>query len=421
MLWRYVSFVLIILLMTGCSNSSMISNPNEVRKLHDSEKQIITFWHTYNDKETEVLEEELIPAFEKEYPNIQVRSVNLAFDIELKNSLMARSFSNRGPDVVRINISWIPEFSQKGFLEPLNTFPDFENIHNRFNPKFINIGLRNNIYYSIPLNIYTKAAIFNREILEKLGYSKPPSTMNEVLNLARQHHFSIGMAGLSSWDSFAYLYSLGGTVTDKNFHKASGYLNGDKTLHAVKQLTELYKDKLIDLPVDKLSARENWNRMESGNMLMVDDGPWFYSLLSDASLNQAHKLTLPVPFPNNNRPVSIIGGENLVIMKGSKHPEEAWIFMKWMTAKKAQLLMAQTGLIPTNMEAAKILEESGKSYPYSSYVEAMNYAFLWISDKNWYKIDKVYTDYLIKIFAGELSVKEGLDRAAAEIDELLAE
>ncbi|WP_445489158.1 extracellular solute-binding protein [Niallia sp. 03133] len=420
MLWRVVSFVLVLAWMAGCSNSAMISNPDKVQKLHHSKKHIITFWHTYNDKETELLEQKLIPAFEKEYPNIEVHSVNLAFNNELKTSLMARTFSNRGPDVARINISWVPELSQKGFLEPLNALPDFEDIHSRFQSNLMNAGLHNTIYYSLPLNIYTKAAIFNLELLKRAGYSTPPSTMDEVLTLARRNHFSIGIGSLNTRDSLAYLYSLGGTLTDKNFHKASGYLNGDETIHAVKQLTSLYKEKLIDLPGDILGTEENWNRMKAGNMLMTDDGPWFYGFLSGAELHQALKLTLPVPFPQMSHPAALVTGENLIMMKGSKHRTEAWIFMKWMTGIKAQVLMAKTGLMPTNLEAAKMLKEPRNSYLFA-YKEATDLAFLLPPVKNWNKIDGVYTEYLTKIFSGELSVEDGLDRAAAEIDVLLAE
>jgi multiple sugar transport system substrate-binding protein len=57
-------------------------------------------------------------------------------------------------------------------------------------------------------------------------------------------------------------------------------------------------------------------------------------------------------------------------------------------------------------------------YPYK---EAAENAFLWPQVKNWSKIDVVYTEYMYKIFEGELSVKDGLDRAAAEIDKLLAD
>jgi multiple sugar transport system substrate-binding protein len=46
--------------------------------------------------------------------------------------------------------------------------------------------------------------------------------MEEVLKIAREHHFSIGLGGLKPWDTIPYLYSLGGTLTDEKFTKASG-------------------------------------------------------------------------------------------------------------------------------------------------------------------------------------------------------
>ncbi|CAM4025463.1 extracellular solute-binding protein [Mesobacillus zeae] len=417
--WRWVSLILILVLLAGCGSPSIISDPKKVQTLQDRDKTVITFWHTYNDKETQLLEQRLIPAFEQENSNIRVETINLAFNNELKNTLIARASSNRGPDVVRIDIAWVPEFSLKGLLEPLNGFTDFEDIRNRFNPKAMDVGFYKNEYYSLPLNIYTKAAIFNRELLEQAGYSKPPSTMKEVLEIARQHRFTIGLGGLEPWNTIPYLYSLGGTLTDKKFHKASGYLNGEGTIHAVEQLTALYKEKLIDLP-KKAGDGKNLERVKAGNTLLTDDGPWFYSLLNKTELDRTLKRTIPVSFPHGNGSASIIGGENMVIMKGSKHPDEAWTFMKWMTGKEAQLIMAQTGLIPTNLEAAKAFKVTPNSY-LNPFMEPAENSFQWPPVKNWSKIDKVYTDYLNRIFAGELSVKDGLDRAAAEIDVLLAD
>ncbi|RBW68308.1 hypothetical protein DS031_17455 [Bacillus taeanensis] len=418
---RWVSFLLILVLLTGCRSPSMISDPKKVQTLQDHEKTVITFWHTYNEKETRLLEQELIPAFEREHPNIQVESIDLAFNNELINTLIARTSSKRGPDVVRLHIAWIPEFLYKELLEPLSGFGDFENIRKRFNTNLMNIGLYKNNYYSLPLNIYTKAPIFNRELLKRAGYSKPPITMDEVLELARRYQYTIGLRGLGPWDTIPYIYSLGGSFIDEHANKASGYLNSDETIHAVEQLTALFKENLIDLPQDKLGAVENWERIKAGNMLMTDDGPWFYSLLDKSEFDSALKLTFPVPFPQNNGPASIIGGENLVIMKDSKRKAEAWTFMKWMTGKKAQLLLLEhTELIPTNLEVAKASTITRDSYLYPYREDAKN-AILLPLVKNWRKIDGVYTEYMNKIFEGELSVKDGLDRAAAEIDRLLAD
>jgi multiple sugar transport system substrate-binding protein len=397
----------------------MISDLKKVKTLQNHEKTVITFWHTYNDIETELLEQELIPAFEREHPNIRVESINFAFNNELKNTLIARASSNRGPDVVRLDIAWVPEFSLKGILEPLNEFQGFQDIRRRFNPQAMAGGFCHNNYYSLPLNIYTKTAIFNRELLKRAGYSKPPRTMEEVIELAHKHHFSIGLGGLEPWDTIPYIYSLGGSISDKKFTKASGFINSKETIHAVEQLTSLYKEKLINLP-DQSGDEKNFERVQSGNILMTDEGPWFYSLLDGAELDRAKKLTIPVPFPHDKGPVSMIGGENLVIMKGSKQPSAAWTFMKWMTDKDAQLSMAQTGLMPTNQDAVKAMKMPNNSYLHP-YKEAAENAFLWPQVKNWSKIDVVYTEYMNKIFKGELSVKDGLDRAAAEIDKLLTD
>lgn len=72
------------------------------------------------------------------------------------------------------------------------------------------------------------------------------------------------------------------------------------------------------------------------------------------------------------------------------------------------------------VEARKSWMVDRDSYLYP-YVEATAEAFLRPPVKNWGKIEQVYIVYLSKIFLGELSMKEGLDRAASEIDMLLAD
>ncbi|MNH28138.1 Bacterial extracellular solute-binding protein [compost metagenome] len=118
--------------------------------------------------------QELIPDFERKNPDIRVNYINLANNNELKYSLIARASSNRGPDVVRMDISWVPEFSHQGLLEPLTGFPGFELLHNVFHRKAMSVGYYKNQYYSLPLNLYTKSAIFNRELLEDIQNLQGP-------------------------------------------------------------------------------------------------------------------------------------------------------------------------------------------------------------------------------------------------------
>ncbi|MBT2722193.1 extracellular solute-binding protein [Bacillus sp. ISL-46] len=418
MAFRLILILMFVVFTTGCGSQSLISDPNKVETLHGNEVTVVSFWHTYSDEETRVLEEELIPAFERQYPNIRVDSINLAINNELRNTLISLASSNRGPDVVRIDLSWVPEFSHKGLLEPLNGFSDYKDISRLYQREARRVGFEQNQYYSLPLDMYVKSAIFNRKLLQRAGYSEPPPTFQKVIDLARKYHYSIGLGGWEPWDTLPYIYSLGGSLMNENFTKSSGFLNSEETVQAVKQLRALYREKIIHFSRMK-DHGDIWTEVKSGNVLMTDEGPWFYGILDKEGLDRALKQTIPVSFPSNAGTASIMGGNHLVIMKGSKHPAEAWTFMKWMTAKKAQLTMAQTGLIPTNLKARDAWKVNRNSFLYP-YVNATDDVFLRPPVKNWGNIEQVYTGYMSRIFLGELSVQEGLDRAAAEIDILLA-
>jgi multiple sugar transport system substrate-binding protein len=407
-------------LLVGCGNLKVISDPNhvEVELLHGRQGHVIEFWHTYSDEETRLLEEKLIPAFEKLHPGIRVKAVRQTNNDELKNTLIARASSKRGPDAVRMDIVWVPEFMQKGLLVPLNRFPDFENIREHLRREVMDVGLYQNQYYSLPMNMNTKIAIYSQKLLQKAGLSEPPRTMEETFDLARKYQAGIGISGVDGWRSLPYIYSLGGALTDKAYTRASGYLDGAATISAVEQLLQLYKDGIIDRSIMS-GGGDIWEGVKSGSVWMTDEGPWFYSVFNGQALDDSIKSTIRAPMPHGKGPASIIGGENLVIMKGSKQPEEAWIFLKWMTGVEAQLVMAQTGLLPTNLYAFKDLNYNEDTYIHP-YVDALEYAFVRPPVKNWTKIDEVYTRYMRKIFQGDLPAKDALTRASAEIDTLLA-
>lgn len=416
---RWISILLIVFLAAGCGRAKVITNPGEVQSLNGNKIKVIEFWHTYSDEESRILEGEMIPSFERQYPDIKIMPVRKAYNAGLKNTLIARASSDRGPDVVRMKMDWVPDFYQSGLLMPLNQFPDFGKVRDALNNrKATSAGFDQKQVYSLPMDLYVQAAIFNRELLKRAGYAEPPGTMEEILELARRKRYVIGLGGLDTWRTLPYLYSLGGTLTDPGFSKATGYLNGEASVRAVEKLLLLYKEGLIDQNVGE-EGGDNWEGVKTGNVLVTGEGPWFYNIWTDPELQRALTCTIPMPFPHDKGPSPIADGEDLVIMKGSKQPEAAWTFLKWMTGKEAQLTMSRTGLFPTNSEAAKSMKVNRDSYIYP-YQESLDYAFQRPSVQNWNKIDEVYTHYMRQIFRGEISPKDGLTRAAKEIDGLLS-
>ncbi|WP_051250416.1 extracellular solute-binding protein [Paenibacillus harenae] len=413
---KWIAFVCMMLLAAGCGGQSIISDESSVESLNQEEHAEIEFWHTYSDEETRILEDQIIPAFETAYPDIRVRPIRQYNNAELKYTLISKASSNRSPDVVRMDIAWVPEFAQSGLLLPLSDYEDFREVTESLQSNTGSAGYFAGAHYSLPVNMNTKVMIFNRMLLTKSGLTKPPATLQEAIELARTERYRIGMSGLEAWKSLPYVYALGGRMTDEDYTKASGYLNGDETVNAVEQLLSLYKERLIDDTLINGGA-DLWEDIKTGNLLVTDDGPWFYSVFQGEELERAIRSTVAVPFSPAFGPASILGGEDLVVMKGSKYPRHAWEFMKWMIRKDSQIAMSQTGLIPTTLEAKDMKARDESFIP--PYTEALEHTFLRPPVKEWSAMDKIYSEYMTSIFQGELSVKEGLTRAAAEIDLLL--
>jgi len=413
---RLIMIVCLLAFASGCSQQSILTRESHVEKVNDDDDLEITFWHTYSDEETRILEDILIPAFEEAYPNIHVEPVRQSNNAELKYTLISKASANRGPDVVRMDIVWVPEFSRSGLLLPLSDYDDFEEITQTLQSNTGSAGYYEGAYYSLPVNMNTKVAIFNRSLLNQAGLTEPPATLREVIELARKERYLIGIGGLDTWSSLPYIYALGGRMTDEAYTRASGYLDGEATVKAVEQLLLLYKEQLIERTVIEGGA-DNWEGVKTGRVLVTDDGPWFYSVFQGKELQRTINATIAVPFAPVFGPASILGGEDLVIMKGSKNPRQAWTFMKWMINTQSQVAMSQTGLIPTNLEAKEI-KVQGESFIHP-FAEALNHTFLRPPVKNYSRIDAIYVSYMTKIFQEELPVKQGLTEAAIQIDRLL--
>ena len=86
----------------------------------------ITFWTAYSPLESELLEQELIPAFESEHPGIQVEHLALTHD-DLRTKLITSIAGGTAPDLIRADIIWVPELANMGALAKLDeVMSDFQ-------------------------------------------------------------------------------------------------------------------------------------------------------------------------------------------------------------------------------------------------------------------------------------------------------
>ncbi len=416
-------FTLLALLCAGCLRTGIIVDEEDVPSVDDEAVKTIVVWHTYSDEETRVFEEQIIPRFERDYPAIRIESIRQGSNVEYQSAIIARASAGKTPDVIRMDYSWVPRFASYGLLVPLEQLPDYDQVAAEQRGHMLHTNQYDGHVYGLPLNMNTKAAIYNRELLRKTGLGDAPDSLLDIVKAAREHRFVIGMIGLELWSSLPYFHGLGGVLADEGFTRTSGYFNSDNSVQAVQTMLDLYGEGILN-PGMLDDSSDLWNDLyKDTNMLMIDEGPWYYSILLNTTTLKVDLLeaTVPAPFPANGQYGSIIGGESLVITKGTRYPDEAWTFVRFMLQKDTQqTIYDQTGLFPTNMEAfhGDQISLIGDRYM-APYVEGIERAFYRPPLPQWNKIERLYNEALKSIFVDGRDVREALDEAAASMDALL--
>lgn len=407
--------------MAGCSSNSGTKKTTDNSSVNDTQKVepvTIEFWHTFSDTEDKILNEQIIPDFEQKYPNIKVKATRMPYD-GLKQQVISAVAGNATPDVMRMDIIWVPEFAKLGALQPVDNLEGFDAIKEKAFKGPMETNYFNGHYYGIPQDANTKIAIYNKTLLQQAGLTEPPKTFDELVAAAEKikgkDRWGIAISGTGPWGIAPYFLSLGGKVTDDKYTKATGYLNSPESVAALQKLIDLYNEKLIG-PCILGGQPDTWGGMKGNNYLMIDDGPWFYSIQGDA----AKQSTVPALFPQGpGGSISVVGGEDLVLFKTTKHPKEAWIFMQYMFSETPQKLLAQqAGLIPTNMDVANSSDVSGDPI-ISLYVQQLKTAWPRTPSPNWGKIDETLNQAFEKVFRGKATPQQALDEAAKQIDEFL--
>ena len=231
--------------------------------------------------------ENLNPKFEEENPGITVNAVSHEWADLHDKILINAAQSDTLPDVARLDSAWVPEFQKMGILVPLNKeMSDFQDAADGLLESAMTTAQIGGDSYGLALNTNTKILYYNTEAFEKAGLTAP-ATMDEFVedcrklsgtNDAGQQVWGYDEPGLAGWNLCPFIWSMGGSLTNEDQTKATGYLNSKETVAAIQMLADLYQEQAIT----------GWNSGDipmtygfgTGRYMMLLDGPWKVSELS---------------------------------------------------------------------------------------------------------------------------------------------
>jgi multiple sugar transport system substrate-binding protein len=411
-----------LLFASACSGGE--NDAADGDKEGNNDKVTIEYWHTYGDQEEKVLVEKIKPLFEEQNPDIELKLTRMPYE-GLKQQVIAGVSGDAAPDLMRMDIIWVPEFAKMGALKEVSSLDGFEDVKSSVFEGPMATNLYDGKYYGLPVNTNTKIAIYNKALMDKAGVTEAPKTMDELVAASEKANAAgakgaIGIGGSFSWAWLPYFWSLGGELTNEDYTKFDGFLNSPESIKAVEQIAQWQKDKLT-APTILGGEPGSWDGMKKNEYFMIDDGPWFYSILMNEEGSKfkplEHTVRGLIPAGDGGSR-SVIGGEDLVIFANSKHPEEAWTFAKWMLTEEPQKIMSETGLIPSNMTAAN--DPGFLEVPFvKEYVEQLETALPRTPIPQWSEIETIINLNFEKVIRGKMSAKEAMDDAAKKADSLL--
>jgi multiple sugar transport system substrate-binding protein len=385
----------------------------------------ITFWHAYATNaaspELQRLTKIVIPRFEKLNPTIRVNQVPFDYN-SLQQKLTTSAAGGTLPDVIRSDIAWVPQYAKLGIYAPLDELmPDFKSLASVVYPGSLATNFYQGHYYGLPLDTNTRVLMYNAQALAAAGISSPPTTFAELQadapKLKAAGVYAFADSGTGGWNILPWIWSGGGSLTNKTYTKASGYLDSPQSVAAVQMLVDLYKQGAIpDLITGNQGALGTEDGLAQGKYATILDGPWMFPIFRTAYPNFHLQTSLVPAGPGGS--VSVVGGEDIVMTQSSTHKAAAEQFIRFMLSPWAQTQMAHAGQMPVRTDVTKQLTKIN-SY-YAIFEQQLKTAQPRTPSPNWPQIDTILGTAVANAITGSQTTQQALTSAAQQIDPLLA-
>ena len=326
----------------------------------------IQFWHFFTDREADVIQS-VVDDFEKANPGVKVTVKSGQDDEKMRKAISAGqpidvglsySTDQVGPLCSSGDFADLTSFIERDDVD-LTQIPDTVLGYTSFDDKRCTMPALADVY-----GLY-----YNTDLLAAAGYTEPPKTLAELSDMAVK---------LTTFNDDGSIKQLGfmpllGYYENAEAHWAPAadaeWLNDDGTSAIGSSpgwtaILEWQKDlidrlggyqKLADFQAALGQEFSAENDFQTGRVAMNIDGEYRTAFIDDQAPDLAYG-TAPIPSAEgyeDSYGAGYITGNIVGIGKGSKNPEAAWAFIKYLTTDTAAQVKLSNGLknAPTTHDA----------------------------------------------------------------------
>ena len=302
----------------------------------DTDVTHIEFWGL--GREGEVVAE-LIPEFERRYPNIRVDIQQVPWTAA-HEKLLTAYVGESTPDVAQMGNTWVPEFHAiKGLenLDPWIARSASINPEDHF-PGIWDTNLVDGHVYGVPWYVDTRVVFFRKDILARAGFPEFPKTWSEwsrameaIKRLGGKNRWAI-LIPTNEWPQPVILGLQEGSPLLKDGGRYGAFSDPEFT-RAFDFYMNLFRRGYAPV-LGNAQIANVYQQFGEGEFAMYISGPWQVGEFQRRLPKELQHTWATAPMPTRDgQPwpgLSLAGGSSLVMFKTSEKKEAAWKLIEFL-------------------------------------------------------------------------------------------
>lgn len=290
-------------------------------------------------------------AFSKANPDISVNLEFVPYEGLHDKTVLAQG-SGGGYDVVLFDVIWPAEYASNNVLVDVSSRIT-DDMKKGVLPGAWTTVQYDGKSYGMPWILDTKYLFYNKEILEKAGIKAPPKTWDELKEQAKIIQDKGLLKTPIAWSWSQAEAAICDYTTLVSAYKGDFIKDGKPVfdqggaLDALKYMVDSYTSGLTN-PNSKEFLEEDVRKVfQNGDAAFALNWTYMYNMANDPKDSKvAGKVgVVPAPGVAGKSDVSAVNGSmGLGVTTASKHPDEAWKYIEFMTSQQVQNQYAKLSL-----------------------------------------------------------------------------
>lgn len=387
--------------LVGCGASE------ESAEVAAEESKSVTIWYYWETEGHQVALDKIIQDYNEAQDVYEVTAKYVPF-ADFKKQLSIGASADELPDLAILDSPDHASYANMGIFADITGKFDVSN----YFEGTVNSCTIDGKLYGVPFGVNCLALYYNEDMLNAAGCSVP-TTWDELMETAKALTTDsvTGLALCSiqneegTFNFTPWLWSTGATSYD---------INNENGIQALTFFKDMIEAGVMSKECINWTQRDVMSQFISGNVAMMENGPWQIAAMQEEAPDLNWKVTL---IPKDEEYTSVLGGENYAVISGGNEAG-ALDFLTYATSEEqVKYMMGQLGYISADKTIADTQFEAGS--PYQPFVEQLDYAMPRGPLAEWPSVSDAISLAFNKVITGVATPEDAAAEAQATIDSIV--